>query len=425
MGGGLSSSTKNPTAGTSTLDAKKLTTTLSSTLTDRKALKEWDNWLTVKDAWKYKEDKDLSPENSLFNWHFNIWELSYDDYITLSMLILLRFDLPAKMNIDIRAWMLFMFEVERLMTVHMNPYHNYTHIMDVLQSVSVILCEYEASLWLSDIDIYALILSAIVHDLEHPGTNNPYQVNSSSPLAIRYNDIAVLESYHCAKAFEVLQSLNMGIFTGLTADQRKYIRKVMISAVLSTDMTTHFSLKDDMEALTNRVIADPTKFPLNEQGKHDLSEKDKLTFIKSVLHICDISNPSKPWLISKKWSDLVIEEFFAQGDIEKRQNLPISMNCDRLATNQDELSINFNDFIVAPFFFSMTKFLPKLLSVCKILEANRNTWNTILTQRLGSSGNQGVGEIIAKWDLRTAAFTERLKSVEESLASSLSFTELH
>jgi hypothetical protein len=406
MGGGLSHSIKNPAVVT------------IATAPRRKMLKEWESWSTVREAWRFKDESDTIPEHDFTSWHFNIWELSYDDYITLTMLILLRFDLPTKLSIDIREWALFMIEVERLMTVHMNPYHNYTHIVDVLHAVSVILFTFTGAEWLSDVEVFALILSAIVHDLEHPGTNNPYHVNSSSPLAIRYNDIAVLESYHCAKAFEVFHALNMGIFNGITADQRKYIRKIMISAVLSTDMTTHFALKDELDSLTFRVQTDISKFPVNEKGKHELPEKDKLTLMKSILHVCDISNPAKPWEISKKWSGLVIEEFFAQGDLEKRQNLPVSMNCDRLTTNQDELSINFNDFIVAPFIFSITKFLPEMLPICKILEVNRSSWNTMLAQRISKSA-QGdaakVDDILGKWELRTTAFAEKMRGLEASI----------
>lgn len=403
MGGGLSK--------------KQTPASASVAPTQRKFLKEWENWSSVPEAWKFKDKKEENTEFDPISWNFNTWNLSYDDFITLTMILLLRFDLPARFGIDIRQWCLFMSEIERLMTVYMNPYHNYTHVIDVLQTVCVVLSDFEGAKWLTDIDVFALILSAIIHDLEHPGTNNPYQVNSSSPLAIRYNDIAVLESYHCAKAFEVLQKLNMGIFSGLNADQRKYMRKVMISAVLSTDMTTHFALKDDLDNLTTRINSEPAKFPFNEAtGKYDLGEKERLTLIKSILHVSDISNPAKPWAISKKWSDLVTEEFFAQGDIEKRQNLPVSMNCDRLTTNQDELSINFTDFIVAPFFFSVTKLLPKTLVACKHLETNRHTWNTMLTQRLSATSALGeaskVEDIIGKWELRAAAFTEKIRGLE-------------
>ena len=47
-------------------------------------------------------------------------------------------------------------------------------------------------------DKLALLLSAIGHDLNHPGFTNAMLVNSRHFLAIRYNDISVLENHHAA-----------------------------------------------------------------------------------------------------------------------------------------------------------------------------------------------------------------------------------
>jgi hypothetical protein len=47
-----------------------------------------------------------------------------------------------------------------------------------------------------------------------------------------------------------------------------------------------------------------------------------------------------------------------QGDREKREGLQVSPNMDRHATVQAELSVNFIDFIVAPFFVALTDLLP-------------------------------------------------------------------
>jgi hypothetical protein len=41
---------------------------------------------------------------------------------------------------------------------------------------------------LLELDLLALLLAALCHDLEHPGTTNAYQVNTGSALALRYND---------------------------------------------------------------------------------------------------------------------------------------------------------------------------------------------------------------------------------------------
>ncbi len=46
--------------------------------------------------------------------------------------------------------------------------------------------------------------------------------------------------------------------------------------------------------------------------------------VKIFFHFADISNPAKPWAICKDWTDLLYVEFFAQGDLEKQHNFPVS-----------------------------------------------------------------------------------------------------
>lgn len=43
---------------------------------------------------------------------------------------------------------------------------------------------------------FAFLLSAYGHDLDHTGTNNNLEINSLSPLAIRYSDQSPLEYHH-------------------------------------------------------------------------------------------------------------------------------------------------------------------------------------------------------------------------------------
>ena len=61
---------------------------------------------------------------------------------------------------------------------------------------------------------FALIISAIVHDLDHPGHNNNYEVNSHSELAIMYNDKSVLENHHCAAATMLMKRTSANILSG-------------------------------------------------------------------------------------------------------------------------------------------------------------------------------------------------------------------
>jgi hypothetical protein len=348
------------------------------------------------------------PSRDFRSWDFNIWLLEEEEFLPLSMKIVNDFNFPRIFGFETSAWCNFIWEVQRLMSKSVNPYHNFRHIMDVSQSVACIVKGFSASFWLNDLDMFAVYVSAIVHDLEHPGTNNVYQVNAGTPLAIRYNDISVLENHHCAKAFEIFLHPKCNFIQCFKPDQCKYLRKTIIALVLITDMTQHFNLRGELDGVITRHMVDsaPAK----------LDDKDTLVVLKSILHTSDISNPARPWAVSKKWSDLVLEEFFAQGDREKRENLPVSMNCDRDTTKQDELSMNFTDFIVAPFFFSMAKLLPKMLRVCKILESNRNQWNDIYTQRAALIEDEAVRkENLDKWEGRRAGFAEKVVALEKSI----------
>lgn len=48
-----------------------------------------------------------------------------------------------------------------------------------------------------------------------------------------------------------------------------------------------------------------------------------------MIHCADLSNPTKPLDLYRNWVDLVMSEFFMQGDKERQENLDISPMCDR------------------------------------------------------------------------------------------------
>lgn len=379
-----------------------------------------EEWKNVELLEKKSEFLDSSvDEKNIDSWNFSIWSLGHDDLISLSILLLKKHNLLEEYNIPLDKWAPLLLETGRLMSYHNNPYHNFHHVLDVAQTCSVFLSKFSAEKWLLKDEILGLMLSALFHDLEHPGTNNIYQINASSPLAIRYNDVSVLENYHCAKAFELFNLNEFNIFINIAPDKRKSLRKIMITLILCTDMSVHFALKDELDNCWKKYIPAGSNFVVIPSPS-EIPEKDRTTILKSIMHTADISNPAKPWELSKKWSDLVLEEFFNQGDREKRENLPVSMNCDRSTTFQDELSLNFADFIVVPFFFSLVKAIPKSFLSCKILGDNRNIWHNELIKRLSEKPKDGGGidEIISKWEARKSGFEEKMKDIvliEQSL----------
>ncbi len=51
--------------------------------------------------------------------------------------------------------------------------------------------------------LFAMLLAALCHDLDHPGVTNALLSSCCSDLACLYNDVSVLENHHAAVAWEV------------------------------------------------------------------------------------------------------------------------------------------------------------------------------------------------------------------------------
>ena len=57
---------------------------------------------------------------------------------------------------------------------------------------------------LSALEIATILISAGIHDYNHPGTNNPFHIANKTTFAILYNDRAVLENYHVSAVYTML-----------------------------------------------------------------------------------------------------------------------------------------------------------------------------------------------------------------------------
>lgn len=109
----------------------------------------------------------------------------------------------------------------------------------------------------------------------------------------------------------------------------------------------------------------------------DFTPEQRQNLCNCLLHAADISNAVKPWVVCKRWSDLVVQEFFRQGDIEKAQNLPVSPNMDRNQHNQPQISLGFGDYVVQPYFEALVDLLPDAEPLLKSLASNREQWQAL------------------------------------------------
>ncbi|CAH8506880.1 unnamed protein product [Heterobilharzia americana] len=260
------------------------------------------------------------------------------------------------------------------------PFHNYKHAFMVTQMCYVLLWGGNLTKLLDIDDQLTLIMSAICHDLDHPGFNNAYQINAGTVLAMRYNDQSPLENHHSAVAFDLLSHAEVDPFAHLPFSVRQRIRKGMIRCILATDMSRHNEILDEF----NRVVLGDlqaaweidtnTKKPVWVTNK---TQKDLVMII--ILKISDISNEARPLNVAGPWINRLLAEFFNQSDYEKLVGLPVAPFMDRHKVTKSASQCGFIRFVILPLFESLAKLLPEVkVSMHLRLEHFNNQFPVIL-----------------------------------------------
>jgi len=239
-----------------------------------------------------------------------------------------------------------------------NSYHTDLHAADITHTSYIFFKEglINEIIKLDNSSICALFLSCICHDYKHPGLNNNYLIETNNEIAIRYNDYSILENMHISETFKLIHSnKSYNIFENFEKEKYKKMRKQMISCVLTTDMSNHKKSLDFMNKC------------LNENNQ--IQEDDKQNYMNLIVHSADISNPTKTFDIYYKWAELVVEEFYQQGDKEKE--LGLNCSCDRNKISLYKSQLGFIDYVEIPFYTLFVKVFPKLNFLYENLNNNR------------------------------------------------------
>ncbi|XP_056010971.1 dual specificity calcium/calmodulin-dependent 3',5'-cyclic nucleotide phosphodiesterase 1A-like isoform X17 [Ostrea edulis] len=283
------------------------------------------------------------------DWSFDVFSLnSAADGHSLKYVgyeLLQKYDLVTKYKINSSMLDSFLLQLEVGYSKYKNPYHNLVHGADVAQTVHYILSQSKLAHWLTDLEVFATIIAALIHDYEHTGTTNNFHIQTGSEFAVLYNDKAVLENHHICASFRIMRSEEANILNHLSREEYREFRALVIEMVMATDMSFHFQQLKNMKNLLG--------MPENI---------DKQKALSLVLHCADISHPAKDWNLHRRWTSQLLEEFFKQGDREQELGLAISPLCDREKTLVAESQIGFIDFIVDPSFAVMTEMLEKILT---------------------------------------------------------------
>lgn len=96
-----------------------------------------------------------------------------------------------------------------------NPFHNWQHgffvfhfvLYSVKQNGNIMKI-------LSKQQVFAVLIAALCHDVDHPGNDNLYEIEADTDLARIYNGLSVLENHHTYTTLMLLRKPELDFFEG-------------------------------------------------------------------------------------------------------------------------------------------------------------------------------------------------------------------
>ncbi|KAK9446991.1 uncharacterized protein V1518DRAFT_397884 [Limtongia smithiae] len=279
----------------------------------------------------YSSSTDVSEERHKYlrivigQWDFPAHTLTDDELALCASYILAHaFTMPETASLALPLP-----ELQRLVAIFRaayqpnNPYHNFRHVVDVLQATFCFLLAARAlpphpaasttftaaqppavslSALITPLDAVALLVTALGHDVGHPGVTNAFLVSLASPLARLYSDRSVLESFHSAAFNNILRRHWPAMTT-------KPVKDVIVDSILATDMSRHAEYMSRIIALTPATHTDESRRVL----------------LLSLMKCADISNVARRLDISIHWGTVLTDEFRRMTLLETKLGLPASM----------------------------------------------------------------------------------------------------
>ncbi|XP_029318431.1 cAMP-specific 3',5'-cyclic phosphodiesterase 7B-like isoform X2 [Cottoperca gobio] len=247
-----------------------------------------------------------------------------------------------------------------------NPYHNAVHAADVTQAMYCYLKEPKLAEQLSPLDVFLGLMAAAAHDVDHPGVNQPFLIKTRHHLASLYQNTSVLESHHWRSTVGMLRE--SGLLSHLPADMSQDMEQQLGALILATDISRQ-----------NEFLSTFREHLDNQDLDLQLSSHRHFT-LQIALKCADVCNPCRVWELSRQWSDRVCEEFYSQGDLERKFGMEISPLCNQETDSVPAIQIGFISYIVKPLFDEWHRFTehsPLSQTMMGHLNKNQAHWSRL------------------------------------------------
>ncbi|KAJ4926021.1 hypothetical protein JOQ06_008206 [Pogonophryne albipinna] len=295
--------------------------------------------------------KDLPPlikKFEIYEFHFSDFNCTEMELVKCGVQMYYEVGVVKKFQVPQEALVRFMYSLSK--GYRKITYHNWRHGFNVGQTMFTLLTTGLLKRYYTDLEVMAMITAGFLHDLDHRGTNNLYQVKSGNPMA-KLHGSSILERHHLEMGKFLLADESLNIYQNLNMAPD--------IAIIATDLALYFKKR--------------TMFQKIVDLSHTYEDEKKAMMMTA----CDLSAIAKPWEVQSRVALSVAAEFWEQGDLERTvlEQQPIPMMDRNKSADLPKMQCGFIDFVCTFVYKEFYRFHPQIKPMLDGILNNRKEWN--------------------------------------------------
>ncbi|XP_063334737.1 rod cGMP-specific 3',5'-cyclic phosphodiesterase subunit beta [Pelmatolapia mariae] len=319
--------------------------------------------------------KDLPPlikKFEIYEFRFSDFNCTEMELVKCGIQMYYEVGVVKKFQIPQEVLVRFMYSVSK--GYRRITYHNWRHGFNVGQTMFTLLTTGMLKRYYTDLEVMAMITAGFLHDIDHRGTNNLYQVKSGNPLA-KLHGSSILERHHLEFGKFLLADETLNIYQNLNRRQVDHVIHLMDIAIIATDLALYFKKRTMFQKIVDlsHTYEDEKKWV----DFMSLETTRKEIVMAMMMTACDLSAITKPWEVQSKVALSVAAEFWEQGDLERTvlEQQPIPMMDRTKSAELPKLQCGFIDFVCTFVYKEFSRFHPQIQPMLDGIINNRKEWN--------------------------------------------------
>jgi hypothetical protein len=310
-----------------------------------------------------------------------------------------------------------------------NPFHNFEHASHVSMSCIKLLnriatreentqdgTDHTYDICSDPLTSFAIVFSALIHDVDHTGAPNAQLVKERSPVASMYKNKSVAEQNSIDVGWGLLMEpsyakLRRHIYT--TVAEYRCFRQLVVNAVMATDICDKDLIKarnqrwDLAFSTPNNSSSDngssqfTKKYPGSRvESVRQVNNRKGTVVIEHLIQLSDVAHTMQHWHIYRRWNERLFEESYVAYADCRSDNNP--------ADNWYQGELGFYDFYIIP--------LAKKIQQCQVFGVSSDEYLSYALQNRvewEERGKEIVEEMAKKMDtIHHAGISRELKQLE-------------